>query len=314
MTANVFIGTASWTDKTLIACKRFYPRNVASAEARLRYYAEQFPLVEVDSSYYALPSETNAQLWAERTPDAFVFNIKAFRLFTQHQTPLMALPRELADDLRALRKTNVYANDLPREMVESVWERFLAALDPLHAAGKLGALHFQFPPWFMANRENYRYIESLSERLRGYRLTIEFRHHTWFADRQAEATLQFEREHGLVNTIVDEPQGFDSSVPMIWESTSDELALVRLHGRNAVTWQAKGLAAASDRFNYDYSDSELADLAVSIVQLAQKVERVDVIFNNNYEDQGPRNARSLQKIIAGEQGGTGSAATDFRLV
>jgi len=311
MTANVFIGTASWTDKTLIACKRFYPRAVASAEARLRYYAEQFPLVEVDSSYYALPSEANARLWAERTPDGFVFNIKAFRLFTQHQTPLAALPREMADDLRALRKANVYASDIPRELLDSIWDRFLSALEPLRAAGKLGALHFQFPPWFMANRENYRYIQATRDRLGAYQLTVEFRHNSWFAGNQAEATLKFERDHRLVNTIVDEPQGFDSSVPMIWEPTLGELALVRLHGRNAQTWNAKGLAAASDRFNYDYSDSELTELSKGIVQLAQKVKRVDVIFNNNYEDQGPRNARSLQKILGGEQ--SSGAGTGFHL-
>ena len=300
MTANIFIGTASWTDKTLIACKRFYPPGVASAEARLRYYAGQFPLVEVDSSYYALPSEANAQLWSERSPDGFVFNVKAFRLFTLHQTPLTALPREIADELRGWGKKNVYANDLPSAVLESIWERYLAALEPLRASEKLGALHFQFPPWFMANRVNYRYLGSLRERLGAYRLTIEFRNRTWFAGNQAEATLKFERDNRLVNTIVDEPQGFDSSVPMIWEPTSDELALVRLHGRNAATWEAKGLAAASDRFNYDYTQEELTELSEGIAQLARGVKRVDVIFNNNYEDQGPRNARSLQKILAGE--------------
>jgi uncharacterized protein YecE (DUF72 family) len=81
---TIAVGTASWTDPTLIASKRFYPPGCTSAEARLRFYATQFPLVEVDSSYYAMPSGSNSVIWVERTPEHFTFNIKAFRLFTGH--------------------------------------------------------------------------------------------------------------------------------------------------------------------------------------------------------------------------------------
>ena len=103
---NVLIGTTSWTDKTLIASGLFYPRNVKSAEARLRYYANQFAIVEVDSSYYAMPSERNSLLWVERTPTEFVFDIKAFRLFTQHQTPLSALPADIREELESMVRYN----------------------------------------------------------------------------------------------------------------------------------------------------------------------------------------------------------------
>jgi len=97
--ARIRVGTASWTDPTLIDSGRFYPASVRSAEARLQFYASQFDLVEVDSSYYALPNERNGYLWAERTPEDFVFNFKAFRIFTQHPTPLISLPKDIRDGL-----------------------------------------------------------------------------------------------------------------------------------------------------------------------------------------------------------------------
>jgi uncharacterized protein YecE (DUF72 family) len=119
------VGTASWTDKTLIDCKKFYPAMANNAEKRLRYYARCFPLVEVDSSYYAMPSATNAELWAQRTPKDFKMNIKAFRLMTGHQTPVGMLPEDLQEqlppDVRA--KAMIYLRDLPRPMVDEVFER-----------------------------------------------------------------------------------------------------------------------------------------------------------------------------------------------
>ena len=93
--SRILVGTTSWTEKTLVESRRFYPSDVHTAEARLRFYASQFPVVEVDSSYYGLPSSRNAGLWAERTPDGFVFDVKAFRLLTQHQTPPDALPKDI---------------------------------------------------------------------------------------------------------------------------------------------------------------------------------------------------------------------------
>ena len=94
---KLYIGTASWTDKTLIESGRFYPKGVSTAEARLRFYAERFDTVEVDSSYYAIPAERNAVLWAKRTPEGFIFNIKAYSMLTGHppntcrRTPAKAL-------------------------------------------------------------------------------------------------------------------------------------------------------------------------------------------------------------------------------
>ena len=118
----------------------------ANAEARLRYYAARFPLVEVDSSYYALPTAENAWRWDQRTPDGFVFNIKAFRLFTGHQTPLSALPADIRAELDGWPAPFLY-NDVPGELRDELWRRYTLALEPLRLPGKLGAVHFQFPPW-----------------------------------------------------------------------------------------------------------------------------------------------------------------------
>ena len=295
---SVLVGTASWTDPTLIKSRRFYPKGCSSADARLRYYASKFPLVEVNSGYYALPSVENSKVWLERTPADFTFNVKAFRLFTGHQTSVDALPPPVRVRLPAAMsaKKTVYFKDLSSELIDLLWLFFVEALEPLRQAGKLGLVHFQFAPWLTYSAASRAHVAECVQRLSGHTLSVEFRHQTWFNDVHREHTLRFEREHSLVHTVVDAPQGFANSVAAHWDVTHPGLALVRLHGRNAATWNTKS-AVASDRFNYDYSDSELAVLAGSIKDLADRVARVHVIFNNNYEDQGQRNASTLWRLL-----------------
>ena len=294
------VGTASWTDKSLIASGRFYPPDARTAEARLRYYATQFPLVEVDSSYYAMPSASTAQLWAERTPEGFLMNVKAFRLFTGHHTAAQALHRDLAQALPPTTKRNWYYADVPDEIVDELWRRFREALAPLRAAGRLGLVHFQFPPWLVANAAGRAHVAECVERMQGHVASVEFRHRSWFSEANAAATLAFERELGAVHTVVDAPQGFSNSVPAMWETTHPRFALLRLHGRNVETWNIKDATAASDRFNYDYADAELADMAGRVADLAPQVGETHVVFNNNMEDQGQRNARSLLALLAAQ--------------
>src|SRR5438874_2663413 len=93
---QIRVGTAGWTDKLLID-SGWYPPDATTPEKRLRYYAGQFPLAEVDSAYYALPAERTAAAWSARTPAGFTFNVKAFSLFTQHPTPVRALPADLRE-------------------------------------------------------------------------------------------------------------------------------------------------------------------------------------------------------------------------
>lgn len=298
--SRIQVGTASWTDKTLIDSKRFYPKGCTSAEDRLRHYASQFPMVEVDSSYYALPSARNAALWAERTPAGFCFNVKAFRVFTGHQTPARALPRDIAAALadHFARNRNVYYKDLPGPIRDDLWARFEHGMRPLAEAGKLTAVHFQFPPRVFPGREWHAHIEECAARLPGYQLATEFRQQSWFDAEHRGATLAFERGHDFAHVVVDAPHGFRNSVPQVWEVGSPKLVVVRLHGRNAATWNVKGANAASDRFNYDYLDAELAELAGAIKALAVRVKLIQVVFNNNYEDQGQRNARTLLRLLS----------------
>lgn len=301
MSAPIQIGTASWTDKSLVSSKRFYPRGCSSAEDRLKYYASQFPMVEVDSSYYALPSPSNAQKWIERTPDDFTFNIKAFRLFTGHQTPAIALPRDIQAALAGhfQKARNLYYKDTPIEIRDELWARYERGIRPLKAGGKLCAVLFQFPKWVLPGDKAREHIEECAYRLEGYHLATEFRRDLWFDDAHRDDTIAFERAHDLTHVVVDAPPGKTSAVPQVWAVASTKLAILRLHGRNVDTWDDKAAQVASDRFNYDYTNDELEALVPSLLSLADQTDLVQVIFNNNYEDQGQRNAKSLEKIIWG---------------
>jgi uncharacterized protein YecE (DUF72 family) len=295
---RISVGTASWTDKSLIESGGFYTPEVKTPEDRLRFYAERFPVVEVDSSYSALPTARNAKLWDERTSSRFVFDVKAYRLFTQHQTPPAALPPDLRQALGRTEKRSLYLHDLPEELQIELWRRFIAGIAPLKNAGKLGAVLFQFPPWFVNSQASRRHLESCIEVLKGYTLAVEFRNQTWLEEKRREQTLAFEREHGIVHVVVDGPQGFLNSVPAIWEATSPELAIVRLHGRNADTWNVMSLESSAERFNYLYSPEELTELGGSIQNLSHQAKRTHVLFNNNYGDYAQRNAAQLSRLLS----------------
>jgi uncharacterized protein YecE (DUF72 family) len=295
--SNILVGSASWTDKTLIACGRFYPPDCTSPEKRLRFYAQQFPMVEIDSSYYGMPTPQNARLWAERTPPGFVFNVKAFRIFTGHQTQPIVLHKDLQQALGPDVPKTLYYRDLPLEVRDELWRRFIEALAPLQDAGKLGAVHFQFAPWVLRNREGMAHVEHCVQKMPGHLLAAEFRNRTWFEGDHADKTLAFERRLGLVHTVVDAPQGFASSVPCVWEVTNPRLAIVRLHGRNKETWNQKGLESSSSRFNYRYSQDELAAMVPEVRHLSTLADAVHVIFNTNYEDQGQAGAQMMRQLL-----------------
>ena len=295
---DILVGTASWADKSLLVSRLFYPKEARSAEARLRYYATHFGLVEVDSPYYAIPAPQVAELWAQRTPQSFVFDLKAFRIFTQHQTLPQALPKDIQEGLGPLaEKKNVYYADFPPELMDEMWRRFKLALEPLKRAGKLGAVLFQFPPWFYYRRSNLAHIAHCAQVLDGYQIGVEFRNRTWFDDKHRTEVLAFEREHSLANVVVDEPHGFSSSIPTVWEVTCPALAIFRLHGRNSETWDKKGLTTSSERFDYEYREEELKEFVPPVRRLAQQARRVHVVFNNNLRDQGIRGARLFSTLL-----------------
>jgi uncharacterized protein YecE (DUF72 family) len=161
----------------------------------------------------------------------------------------------------------------------------------------LGAVHLQFAPWVVNNEDGRAHVEHCADVMEGFTLAAEFRHKSWFSEKARASTLAMERERGFVNVVVDEPNTTANSIPAVWEVTNPNLALIRLHGRNHETWNIRGAASASSRFNYDYDERELGELAAMILQIAKRVEHTHVIFDNNWEDQGQRNARTLMTIL-----------------
>jgi uncharacterized protein YecE (DUF72 family) len=295
---EILIGISSWTEPTLVKQGDFYPPDAKTAESRLKYYASRFPVVEVDSSYYFPPSERNAVLWIERTPPHFTFNVKAYSLLTNHPTRPDSLYKDLAErvDPGELEKRRLYRDRLPADVVDEVWQRFRDALMPLHSAGKLGAVLFQFPQWFVIGRTAKDYIVECTERLPDYRVAVEFRHKSWLGERNREETLAFLSDHGLPLVCVDMPQGFDSSLPPIAAATVDDLALVRFHGRDPKAWSGKAETAA-ERFKYDYSESELREWVPRIEGLAEQTRETHVIMNNCYRDYAVNDARDLGSLL-----------------
>ena len=289
---DIRVGTAGGTDKTLID-SGWYPADAGNPEKRLRYYATQFPLVEVDSAYYALPGEQTAKAWAERTPDHFTFNVKAFSLFTQHPTPVKALPADLREAAAKAGKDRVYLKDVDPDVTGQAWDRFLAALAPLRAAGKLGAILLQFPPWFPIGRANKQYILDCAQRVAPDRVCVEFRNHTWMTEDNQKETLEFLSAHDLPYVCVDMPQGYSNSIPPVVAATSD-LAVLRMHGHSD-KWESKDI---QERFRYRYDDKELKKWAGNVKRLAEDAAETHVVFNNCYRDYAQVNAKQLEALFA----------------
>jgi len=285
---DVLVGTASWTDKSLVK-SGWYPKSSSSAEARLRFYSSHFPLVEVDSSYYFLPSEKNSELWVKRTPTPFTFNVKAFSLLTQHPTK----PGALKDFVGETDGKNIYIGDLDSATIERVWDAFLSALGPLQGAGKLGLLLFQFPPWFHVGRAARDYVLECARRAAPLRICVEFRNKTWMSEDNRGRTVDFLEGHGIPLVCVDMPQGFTSSLPPLTAATADT-AVVRFHGRNAKDWES---GSVQRRFKYLYRKEELEEWTPRIEKLATEASTTHVLMNNCYSDYAQRNAKELAELL-----------------
>ncbi len=289
---QVRVGTASWTDRTLIE-SGWYPPEADTPEKRLRYYARQFPLVEVDATYYALPAEQTATAWAARTPATFTFDVKAFSLFTQHPTRVAALPTDLRPSVEKAGKDRVYLKDVDPAVTDQAWERFLAALEPLREAGKLGTILLQFPPWFPISRRNKEYIAACAERVAPRRACVEFRNRTWMTEDNQRETLDFLSAHRLPYVCVDMPQGHRDSIPPVLAVTDPGLAVVRLHGHSD-KWDSKDI---HERFGYRYTTGEMTDWAAKVAALARDADGTHVLFNNCYRDYAQVNAQQLAALL-----------------
>lgn len=270
MGANILVGTCNWSDHL-----GFYPSGVKPAD-RLAYYARFFPIVEVDSTFYALQSERNFAKWAEATPDNFAFNVKAYKALTLHE------------------RDNQGQVAMPTPEIVG---RFSDAIAPLRAAGKLRALHFQFPPWFVATDDNRAYLSHVREMFPDDLLAVEFRHRSWLAPQERERTYDALRDLRMVYTIVDEPQGEANSVPPLANVTNPALAIVRFHGRNQETWNKPGLKGSQDRFNYRYTTDELRGWLPNVNAVASEVQTVHLLFNNNAGNYAVVNGLEMRDLL-----------------
>jgi uncharacterized protein YecE (DUF72 family) len=300
------VGTASWTDPTMTARGVFYPDGADNAEERLAYYASRFPIVEVDATYYALPSRRTAELWVERTPPDFSFDIKAHALMTGQPTETKRLPKDLREALPGplAEKPRIYAKDLPDELREQVWTWFVEGLEPLQAAGQLGSILLQYPRWFFTSSENRAAIEEATSRLRdaGMVGAVEFRSASWFNEKNIERTLAFLGDRRIPLVVVDGPQGFKSSVPPVVSAPSPDLAIVRFHGRRSATWETAGVQTV-ERFRYLYDGEELAEWAPRVREIAAQADETHVLFNNCYANYGATNALELAQLLLDLQAG-----------
>jgi uncharacterized protein YecE (DUF72 family) len=299
------VGTCSFADETLT--KVWYPSGIRSGEERLRYYAERFDTVEIDATYYSLPSLEAAARWAERTPPGFVFHVKAFGMMTRHPVRVEQLP----PDLRAAAPVDGRGRvEHPtRELRAEIFARFHAALEPLRAAGKLGGILMQFPPYVVPRPAAFEYLEWAQQQLRGDEMLVEFRHRNWLDDTHRARVLAFLEELGATFVVVDAPRLDAANVlPTVVAVTSDR-AYVRMHGRNASTWNIRGRSAA-ERFDYLYSDSELREWIEPLRELSGMSSQAYVMFNTNGRStiqgesitssvvaQGPTNAVMLRKVL-----------------
>ena len=307
--ATIRIGTASWTDPTMTAPGVFYPRGADSAEERLTYYAETFPIVEIDATYYALPSPRVAEAWVARTPPDFVFDAKAHALMTGQPTEAKRLPKDIRNELPAelAARPRLYARDLPPDLRDAVWDMFLAGLQPLRASGQLGSVLLQYPRWFFPTSESRDLILEARQRLGSVRSAVELRSETWFNDKNRERTLHFLTDNAIPFVMVDGPQGLRSSVPPIVAVTSPELALVRFHGRRVETWEAAGIPVV-ERFRYLYTEEELAEWVPRIREAAEDAREMHILMNNCYANYGSTNARELASMLEAELAGDSAAA------
>lgn len=294
---KILVGTSSWTDPSLVSCGRFYPKACTSAEDRLRYYASRFPMVEVDSSRDEFPRSEDCELWVARTPRDFNFDVEVFGLFTGHRTPVRALPAPIRRSLGSYAHEHIDYEDMPAELLDLACEHFKQSIEPLRAAGKLGALIFQFAPSFACSPRAREHLDDLRARLAEYTLAVEFRHESWFDETHRERTIEFEKERGLIHVMLDSPQGLASKLGAHWVLTNPQLAVLKLCGRGAAAGMKSGATAATQDAHEGYSDRTLTALADSVSEIAQKVGEVHVVFDDTHEDQDQRHAIRLMDIL-----------------
>ncbi len=268
----IYVGLTGWGDHPDVYSE------TTSARDRLFDYSGHFPVVEVDTSFYAIPSEKNVLKWIDETPDQFKFIVKGYRGMTGH----LRGEKDVYFDTKA-----------------DMFEAFRKAIEPFQRAGKLAAVLMQFPPWFDCQFKNVQYLRYVKQELGDFPVAIEFRNRTWYTEQYVDGTMNLLRELKFIHTVCDEPQAGEGSVPLLSIATTDT-AFVRIHGRNVHGWLQNGRSQEDwrkVRCLYNYNDEELREIAVHIQRLAKTTRHVYVAFNNNSGNDAAHNAKELLEIL-----------------
>ena len=288
---KILVGTASWSDPGFI--QHWYPKKLRPHE-RLGWYAQYFEIVEVNSTFYSIPDLRMVERWCAATPDGFIFDVKLHRLLSRHSAAAKFLPADLQRRPEIDAKGKV---QLTPALEEALVKAFLHSMSILRSTGKLGALLLQLSPAFSPHKHKLGELEHLIDMLRDYQLAIEFRNRNWVIGNQLKETVEFLERHRAIFVNVDAPaaEHFSIMPSNLNEITNPHLAYLRLHGRNARGYLTGKTVAA--RFDYDYTDSEIAEIAERGKKLARTTHELHVIFNNNNLDYAPRAAVRLRVAL-----------------
>jgi uncharacterized protein YecE (DUF72 family) len=295
MSGQILVGTSSWADPGFV--EEWYPPGMAARD-RLPWYADRFDYVEVNSSFYAIPEQSTVARWAAATPDSFVFDYKLHRALSRHSAEPNSLPPDLRDGLDLTPRGRVR---LTRDLEDALLERTCEAVAPLEQAGKLGAFLLQLTPSFSPGKHDLDELAPLVERLAPRAIAIEFRHRGWVDPGNIERTLGWLSEHGAAFVAVDAPK--EEHVPIMPDVdavTRDDLAYIRMHGRNADGYM-RGKSVA-ERFGWEYTDDELKEIAKRVEGMAEQAAAVHVAFNNNRGRDAPTSARRFRQMMGQDPG------------
>jgi len=295
MSGRILVGTSSWADPGFV--KDWYPPGMPARD-RLPWYSERFECVELNSSFYAVPDRSTVSRWCEVTPDRFVFDVKLHRLLSRHAAGLDSLPPALRDRAKTTARGRV---ELSAELESGLIHEILQALGPLERAGKLGALLLQLTPAFSPRRNALEDLEPLIEAVAPRRLAVELRNRRWVEDERAAETLEWFSEHDVAFVCVDAPPGDEIPLmPALDAVTRDDLAYVRIHGRNLEGYMHGKTVA--ERFGWIYGDHELREIEGRVRGLAEEAAEVHVLFNNNRDDDAPTAARRFRVLLGQDPG------------
>jgi uncharacterized protein YecE (DUF72 family) len=290
VSGRIVVGTSSWADPGFV--KEWYPTGLPARD-RLHWYAERFEAVELNSSFYAIPDRNAVRGWDEATPERFTFDVKVHRALSRHAAPLDSLPPDLRDGVRTNQRGRVL---LTGELEEALARRLVEETAPLAEAGKLGAFLVQLTPAFAPGRHELAELDSLVGTLRSRPVAVELRHRGWVAEKRIESTLAWFTERGAAFVCVDAPPADHVPImPPIDAITRDDLAYVRVHGRNAEGYMSGRTVA--ERFGWRYDDAELEEIGDRVRTLAEGADAVHVMFNNNRGDDAPTAAQRFRSLI-----------------